>query len=54
VLVEIEPEGGRRHNSPLTSPPPSEADTAEGPLGGEGKHSMINSTFTKQNTQCYD
>jgi hypothetical protein len=35
VLVEIDPEGGRRHNSPLNAPPSSESDTAEGPLGDE-------------------
>jgi hypothetical protein len=33
VLVEIGPEGGRRHNSLLMFPPSSEGDTAEGPLG---------------------
>jgi hypothetical protein len=32
--VEIRPEGGRRHNSPLKTLPHSEGDTAEGPLGG--------------------
>jgi hypothetical protein len=35
VLVEIRPEGGRRHNSPLTISPSSEGVTAEGPLGDE-------------------
>jgi hypothetical protein len=35
LSVEIGPEGGRRHNSPLTVPPSSEGDTAEGPLGDE-------------------
>jgi hypothetical protein len=34
-LVEIEPEGGLRHNNPLKVPPSSEGDTAEGPLGDE-------------------
>jgi hypothetical protein len=31
VLVEIGPEGGRRHNSPLMILPSSEGATAEGP-----------------------
>jgi hypothetical protein len=35
VLVEIGPEGGRRHNSPLMILPSSEGATAEGPLGDE-------------------
>jgi hypothetical protein len=33
VLVEIGPEGGRQHNSPLEALPSSEGVTAEGPLG---------------------
>jgi hypothetical protein len=36
VLVEIGPEGGRRHNSSLTYPPSSEGVTTEGPFGDEG------------------
>jgi hypothetical protein len=38
LLVEIGPEGGRRHNSPLKTLPSSEGDTAEGPpseMGGK-------------------
>jgi hypothetical protein len=35
LLVEIGPEGGRQHNSPLMAPPFSEGDTAEGPLRDE-------------------
>jgi hypothetical protein len=35
LLVEIGPEGGHRHNSPLMIPPSSEGVTAEGPLGDE-------------------
>jgi hypothetical protein len=33
MLVEIGPEGGRRHNSPLKTLPSSEGDTAGGRLG---------------------
>jgi hypothetical protein len=33
LLVEIGPEGGRRHNSPLKALPSSEGVTVEGPLG---------------------
>jgi hypothetical protein len=33
LLVEIGPEGGRRHNSPLKDLPSSEGVTAEGPFG---------------------
>jgi hypothetical protein len=33
LLVEIRPEGGHRHNSPLTIPPSSEGVTTGGPLG---------------------
>jgi hypothetical protein len=33
LLVEIGPEGGRRHNSPLKAQPSFEGVTAEGPLG---------------------
>jgi hypothetical protein len=32
LLVEIGPEGGRRHNSPLKALPSSGGVTAEGPL----------------------
>jgi hypothetical protein len=35
LLVELGPEGGRRHNSPLKTPPSPEGDTTEGPLGDE-------------------
>jgi hypothetical protein len=40
LLVEIGPEGGRRHNSPLMVPSSSEGDTAEGPLGDE-RHALL-------------
>jgi hypothetical protein len=36
LLVEIEPEGGCRHNSPLNRTPFSKGVTVEGPLGDEG------------------
>jgi hypothetical protein len=35
LLVEIGPEGGRRHNNPLMAPPSFEGDTTEGPLRDE-------------------
>jgi hypothetical protein len=36
MLVEIGPEGGRRHNSPLTTLPPPKGSRPKAPLGGEG------------------
>jgi hypothetical protein len=41
VLVEIGPEGGRRHNNPLNCLPSSEGDAAEGPLGVELNSSRL-------------
>jgi hypothetical protein len=40
LLVEIGPEGGRRHNSPLKNLPSSEGDTTEGPLG-DGRNALL-------------
>jgi hypothetical protein len=40
VLVEIGPEGGRRHNSPMKALPSSEGDTTEGPLG-DGRKALL-------------
>jgi hypothetical protein len=40
LLVEIGPEGGHRHNSPLKTLPSSEGDTTEGPLG-DGRNALL-------------
>jgi hypothetical protein len=41
LLVEIGPEGGRQHNSPMSALPSYEGDTAEGPLGDGRNASLV-------------
>jgi hypothetical protein len=45
LLVEIGPEGGCRHNSPLTVPLSSEGKRPEAPLGDEQGDYGIATTF---------
>jgi hypothetical protein len=45
LLVEIGPEGGRRHNKPLIVPLPFEERRPEAPLGNEQRNYGLATTF---------
>jgi hypothetical protein len=46
LLVEIGPEGGRRHNSPLIIPLPFEGRRSEAPLGSGRRNYSLATAFT--------
>jgi hypothetical protein len=53
LLVEIGPEGGRRHNSPLSVLPPPKGKVAEGPLGERRRNLVTNATSTNPSTTTF-
>jgi hypothetical protein len=48
LMVEIGPEGGRRHNSPLIIPLPFEGRRPEAPLGSGRRNYSLATAFTPQ------
>jgi hypothetical protein len=53
LLVEIEPEGGRRHNSPLKALPSSEEDSVEGPPRKRAESFVTSATFANLATTTF-
>jgi hypothetical protein len=53
LLVEIGPEGGHLHNSPLNVLPPPKGKAAEGPLGERRRNLATNATSANPSTTTF-